>query len=145
MVGDEPERVYSEVRWHPETGSEWSSASTIRFRNGVVASFLCSQGIGGGYDYIEVMGDAGRIRADWPSDIVQVYSEALEQYRHPTTLQPRRSLVAEMYQDEMRAWTASLAEKRAPPISVDDGVRVLEIIDAIFESGKTERPVELKR
>jgi predicted dehydrogenase len=65
--------------------------------------------------------------------------------RHPTTLQPRRSLVAEMYQDEMRAWTASLAEKCAPPITVDDGVRVLEIIDAIFESGKTGSPVELKR
>lgn len=143
MLGSEAERVYGEIYWRPETGADENTAYTIRFKNGVIADVLCSQNVGGGMDYIEVLGSAGRIRADWPSNVVDVYSDVLPEYRHPTTIRPRTPLTSEMYQAEMRAWFDSLAEKRDPPISVDDGINVLEILDAVVQSGRTGTPVTL--
>ncbi len=48
-----------------------------------------------------------------------------------------------MFADEMADWVASLMEKRDPPIGTDAGINVLEIIDAVFESDRTGKPVTL--
>lgn len=146
MVGSEPQRVQSEISWHPQTGADENTAFTIRFKNDVIANVLCSQGIAAGYqvmDYIEVIGSNGRIRADWPSNVVQVHSRTLPEYSHPTTIRPQELLTAEMYQAEVRDWTDSLSQKTEPPITYDDGANVLQIIDAVFESGRTGMPVTL--
>ena len=139
MVGSEPERVQSEISWHPQTGADENTAFTVRFKNDVIANVLCSQGIAAGsqvMDYIEIIGSEGRIRADWPSNVVQVQSRALPEYSHPTTIRPQKLLTAEMYRDEVRDWADSLSQKREPPITADDGLNVLQIIDAVFESGR---------
>ena len=137
MVGSRPERVSGEIVWHPDTGADQNTAFTIHFESGVIADVLCSQNVGGGFDFIEVLGTAGRVRAEWPSDTVQVHSEALPEYRHPTTIRPRDPLLAKMYRDQMRAWVSSLVEGGTPPIDAEDGVRVLSIIDAVFESARS--------
>ena len=49
-----------------------------------------------------------------------------------------------MYQEEMDAWVAAIAEGREPPVTGEDGLRVLEIIDAVFESGRSGSPVALR-
>ena len=143
MVDSEAERVYAEVSWHPDTGADQNSAFTIRFKNGVIADVLCSQNVAGSMDFIEVIGSAGRVRAEWASNVVYVYSEALVEYRHPTTIRPNTDLSAQMYEDELKAWVASLVQGTDPPVTVDDGLRVLEIIDAVFTSGRTGEPVTL--
>jgi predicted dehydrogenase len=38
---------------------------------------------------------------------------------------------------------AAIQEDRPPAVSGEDGVRVLEITDAVIESGRTGRPVAL--
>ena len=141
MAGSTPERVSGEIVWHPRTGADQSAVFTIRFESGVLANVLCSQNVASGLDFIEVLGSEGRVRAEWPSGVVQVYSEALPEYRHPTTIRPRSPQTANMYRDEMRAWIASLADGRPPPIDAGAGVRVLSIIDAVFESARTGAPV----
>ena len=141
MAGSTPETVSSEIVWNPRTGADQSAVFTIRFESGVLANVLCSQNVVGGLDFIEVLGDAGRVRAEWPSGVVRVYSEALPEYRHPTTIRPRTPLLAKMYEDEMRAWVSSLVDGRPPTIDADAGVRVLSIIDAVFESDRSGAPV----
>lgn len=143
MVGDEAERVYGEVFWHPETGADQNTAYTIRFKNGVIANVICSQNVGGGVDFIEAFGSAGRIRAEWPSNFVYAYSEVLPEYSNPIVIQPKRLSNPEMYQAELKLWIDSLAEKTDPPMTVDDGINMLQIIDAVFESGRTGQPVTL--
>ena len=143
MLGSEAERVYGEIYWRPETGVDQNSAYTIRFKNGVIANVLCSQNVGVVMDYIEVLGSAGRIRSDWPSNVVDVYSEVLPEYRHPTTIRPREPQHQEMFQDEMTAWIDSRTNNTEPPISVDDGIKVLEVLDAVVQSGRTGTPVTL--
>ena len=142
MLGTKAERVYSEIVWHPTTGADRSTAYTIRFEGGVLANVSCTQDAEP-IDYIEVIGTAGRVRADWPSGVVELQSSVLEEYRHPTTIRPKRDLRSAMYRAEMQAWVYALVEQRQPPITAANGVRVLEIIDAVFESSETATPVTL--
>ena len=143
MVDDEVERVYAEITRHPETGVDQSTAYTIRFKNGVSAGLICAQGVGGRMDFVDVIGTAGRVRADWPSRVVTVQSQALPEYEHATTMAPSGVGNAEMYQDEMKAWTDSLAARREPPITIEDGIRALEVLDAVFESDRTGQAVRI--
>jgi predicted dehydrogenase len=143
MVGSEVERVYGEIFWHPKTGADQNSAYTMRFKNGVIANVICSQNVGGGADFLEVMGSAGRIRADWPSNVVEVYSETMRDFNDPVTIRPKRLTNFEMYQAELTRWAESLAQKTAPPMTVDDGINMLQVLDAVFESGRTGKPVTL--
>ena len=142
MLGNRAERVYAEILWNAESGVDQSSAYTIRFDDGVLASILCSQSTGD-IDVLEVTGTAGRVRADWIGGTVEVRSEALEEYRQPTTKRFEAGLSVAMLGDEMQAWVSSVADKRDPPITGEDGLRVLEIIDGVFESNKTAMPVWL--
>ena len=148
MAGSEAQRVYGEVHRHSDGGVDQNSVFTIRFANDVTASVICSQNVGGGvgFDYIEVLGTAGRIRSEWPSNIVNVVSEVVPEYRHPTEITPpdSRGFVERMYRDELEAWVKSVSEKTEPPITVDDGVNVLEIISAAVDSGWSGQPVTLR-
>ena len=147
MVGANPERVSAEVRWDSATGVDMSSVYTISFDNGVIASIIASQNVGRLWEshsqFIEVMGTEGRIKTDWPTNSVSVYSETMPEYRHTAVMRPKKLLNEEMYQDQMQAWVTSIVEKKQPPITADDGVKVLEVIDAVFESERTGRPVIL--
>ena len=107
-----------------------------------MANVLCSQNAEL-IAHIEVIGTGGRISADWPSDVVQLQSRVLDEYRHPTTIRPEGDLRPATYRAELQAWVDALAEHRQPPLTGADGVRVLAIIDAVFESAKAARPVTL--
>ena len=143
LVGAEVERVYGEIVWHPATGADRRAAYTVRFKDGVLANVLCTQDADRLIDSVEVIGTAGRISADWPSDVVQVQSSVLEEYRQPTAVRPNGDLFTAMYRDEMQAWVDTLRDRKEPPITGEDGVRVLEVIDAVYQSGRTFLPVTL--
>ena len=55
----------------------------------------------------------------------------------------KNALLAKMYRDQMRAWVSSLVEGGTPPIDAEDGVRVLSIIDAVFESARSGARISL--
>ncbi len=139
MVGSEAEAVQAEINRDPGTGVDQDSAFTIRFGNGVLASVLCSQNVGVGFDFVEVLGSAGRIRSEWKAGVVEIQSQVIPEYSRPTTI---RHAAGPMFTDEMEAWTSSLVEGREPPITVDDGIRVLAIIDSAVESARTGLPVD---
>ena len=148
LAGSEAARVYGEVYRHSDDGVDQSSTFTIHFANEVAASVTCSQNVGGsvGFDYIEVYGTAGRIKSEWPSNKIDVVSETVEEYRHPTLIVPPepRAYVEKMYRDELDAWVQSVNGRTEPPITVDDGVNVLQIISSVFESGRSNSPVTLR-
>ena len=43
----------------------------------------------------------------------------------------------------MQAWVDVLREQREPAVTGEDGVRVIEVIDAVYQSGETSLPVTL--
>lgn len=162
-AADRPvQRVFAEVNWKSTGGVEADAMVTVRFAGGVVAHVCCSQQLGGRYGWLDILGTAGRMHAEWESHVLTIESRVVEAYQHLTRLEvpvdaylpkldtsKQVSLVAHFY---IRAWAAALAEfvaaiteDRDPAITGEDGVRVLEITDAVFESGRTGQVVELDR
>jgi predicted dehydrogenase len=48
-----------------------------------------------------------------------------------------------MFERELREFIASAKEGRTPSITVLDGLRVLEVVDAVLESAKLKRVVAI--
>jgi predicted dehydrogenase len=48
-----------------------------------------------------------------------------------------------MYADQMTAWISAIRDRRPPPIDVSDGIAVLKVIDAVFQSERSGRPISL--
>lgn len=142
-VNSQAKVVFAQVNWDEETGVDDTSAYVIRFDNGVLASVTVSMSVDTGFDFLEVLGTQGRVRAEWPSNTVEVVSRAVPEYATRTTMLPRSSATVPMYHGEMREWVDSLVEDRDPAITGEDGLRVLEIIDAVVESSCTGAPVRL--
>ena len=161
VVTGEAQRVYAEVT-RTDTGVDRECLFTVCFEGGVVAQIATSQRLGGRYGWIDVLGSAGRVRSEWENDEVFVQSTALEAYREPTmvrvsedTVGPRVELgdrasltgfkYVRSWADEFTEFVAAIREDRDPCVTGEDGVRVLAITDAVFESERTGRPVEVQR
>ena len=159
VVGRRATRVFAEVE-RAESGVDAVCTFTIRFEGGATAQITTSQRLGGRYGWLDVLGSAGRVRSEWESNALFVQSTALEAYREPTVIDvpdniigPKVglgdtiSLVGAKYvrawADEFTEFIAAIREDRDPTVSGEDGVRVLEITDAVFESGRTGQPVAL--
>jgi predicted dehydrogenase len=143
LLGSTAERVYAEVEWRRDNGTDATSMYTIRFANGVSAHVACSQAAHFSFDYVEFVGAAGRVRADWPTNILTVHSDVLAAYASPTTIRVTGDPLDRMYIDELSEFVSALRDGRTPAITGADGVRVLEILDGVVESGRTGQPVAI--
>jgi predicted dehydrogenase len=157
-VANQPaERVHAEVDF-TESGVDAGAHITIRFAGGVAAQVCTSQRIGGRYGWLDVIGSAGRLRAEWERPEVYVESQVVDAYRNPTLIrvpdgahlpapvpEARARLSGFRY---VRSWAAELGEfiaaiveDRPPAVTGEAGVRVLEITDAVLESARLGEPV----
>jgi len=141
LLNNYPLSVTGEIQWH-EKGYDETSSYIMRFPNDIVANVSLSMNTGGGLDFIEIFGSAGRIRADWPSNVLQIRSNAIEEYRHSTTIMvPGDNSM--MYGAQMQEFIEAVRTGSNMPIPGEDGAKVLHIIDAVFESNKLKQPVNL--
>lgn len=160
MAGSPVERVFAEVTWADDEGVELDAAVTLRFADGFTAQVVTSQRMGGRYGWCDVIGSAGRLRAVWESPEVYVESRNLPEYRLPTRIEvpatehqpplPPEAAARLSGFKYVRAWAveimefiSAIREGRDPAISGEDGVRVLEVIDAVFESARTGMAVDV--
>jgi predicted dehydrogenase len=159
VVERKAEGVFAEVKF-TENGVDSECLFTVRFEGGVVAQIVTSQRLGVRYGWIDVLGSAGRMRSEWENNALLVHSQAIEAYKDPTTIDvpddatgpavtlgTRASVSGFRY---IRAWAAefmdfiaAIREDRQPSVTGDDGVHVLEITDAVIESGRSGKLVEI--
>ncbi|MEA3403122.1 MAG: Gfo/Idh/MocA family oxidoreductase [Armatimonadota bacterium] len=161
MAGSPVERVYAEVHWAEDAGVELDASITLRFAGGFSGQVVTSQRMGGRYGWCDVIGSAGRLRTVWERPEVCVESQAIEAYRTPTQIEvpatanhpqwPRDAGARLSGFKYVRSWAAeilefieAIREGREPSVSGQDGVRVLEVVDAVFESDRTGAPVEIR-
>lgn len=136
MVDSPTESVYAEMTLRSDTGADETTAFTLRFADGVRAQLLVSQRVGVGFDYVEIFGTAGRVRAEWPGMVLTVQSSALPAYNNPTTIGVQGESHRPMYVAELCEFIAAIRGQRQPAISGEDGLRTLAVLDAVVASAQ---------
>jgi predicted dehydrogenase len=148
FVQDEPVQVYAEIRHRPDTGTDETSAFQIRFGGGAVAQCLVTQAVEGWFDFVNIYGREGRIglaSSNWLRYEISVSSTALPAHAEPTTICPRLrgDPIMMMLIPELEEFVSAIQEKRQPAVTVTDGRRVLKVVDAVVESGRTGRAIRV--
>jgi predicted dehydrogenase len=160
LVGRPVERVYAEMRWKAG-GTEDYALFTLRFAGELPAQIVCTETAHERFDFVEIVGSKDRIHAEWDYNVLYVQSAAMPAYRFPTTMRvpvdsfpPRGVSAAEtringdaylaMYVDELHEFLSAIEEDRPPAIPGTDALRTLEVLDAVVESGRTGRPVNVE-
>ena len=161
VAGKKVVRVFAEEERPEAKGVEKSLFITLRFTDGAIAQVSTSQRIGGRYGWVDVLGTAGRLRAEWESNFLQIQSAKMDAYRELTSIRvpaaaymppfapdARMSFAGSAY---VRYWAAefvefvkAIRENREPSVNGEDAVRVLEVADAAFESARTGKSVEVR-
>ena len=137
MLNAKPVNVYAETQWHPDTGADRDVAFTVLFEGGLTASVVLSARLARPFDFVEIFGTHGRIRSEWPSEILDIQSDVISEYSEQTRLTPVLPNYNEMYDLQMADWVNSLVEGTGPPIGMQAAVDVFQIIDAVYESSRT--------
>ena len=148
LLAEAPVEVYAGVTYRQDTGSDETSAFQMRFPSGAVAQCIVSQAVGSYFDFVEFMGRNGRVRSDWPMNTIQVKSPRLATYggglsdtaQIHVTSDPRMP----MYVAEIREFVDAVGNDRDPSISGEQGLTVLDVLDAVVESANSGVPVTLK-
>ncbi len=148
-IGAEPVEVYASVTRRADTKADETSAFQIRFSNGVIAQCVVSQASASMHYGLNIYGRAGRISLNTVGFLEQeivVQSVVLPEYAQPTPIRLPLADDIRMVKHvaQLEAFAEAIREKHSPPITVCDGRKVLKVIDAVFRSGETGKPVQLK-
>ena len=149
FVEDRPVEVTAMVRYHPEYGVDVTSLFQVRFEQGAVAQFNIGGTSAGWFDFAHVCGRDGHLylAADlMPHYVLTVSSSTREEYSRPQTSTldlDRPAAIQQKMEAELTDFATAVHEHHQPPITVSDGRTVLEILDAVLESGQLEKPVAI--
>ncbi|MQG16193.1 MAG: Gfo/Idh/MocA family oxidoreductase [SAR202 cluster bacterium] len=144
VMGDiMPLNVYSETRWDEQLGSDQDSAFNIMFENGVSASVTVSSRTQQIFDVLDVYGTHGRIRSEWPSEIIEIQSSILPEHENTQRIVPNSPDYMEMYTIQMQDWIDSIMDETRVPIGTKDALKVYKIIDAAYKSSQSGKPINI--
>ncbi len=148
FLGDEPVEVYAAVPRRADTGADATSAFQIRFANEALAQCPVTQSASTFFYEIDIHGSAGKIVLRGRNFLqfeIEVSSSAVATYREPTFIRPavRRDNITMMLVPELEEFAGAIQEHRPPMITAANGRRVLQVLDAVLQSGRCNQPVRL--
>jgi predicted dehydrogenase len=144
LLGRRVERVYAEVERSPQTGVDQTSVVTLRLEGGLTVHLDCSQVVFDIYDYIEVVGSDGRARCEWrPEYGLRVHSRRVVEFEAARVLTEAPLTIQGGCIAELTEFTSSIVAGRAPCVTGEDALRVLEVLDAVVLSAESGQPVTL--
>jgi predicted dehydrogenase len=148
FVAEEPASVWATVQHRPDTRADDTSGIQLEFGDGRIAQFLVTQSAAGFCYDLQVIGRSGSIALSGRNFVqfdVQVHSTALAAYREPTIIRPtmQRDHITMMLMPELAEFADAIERRRPPGVTASDGRRVLRILDAARESGRTHQAVAL--
>jgi predicted dehydrogenase len=139
MFETEPRRVLGMIERDPVFGTDSLTTAVLDFANGH-STFTCSTRLGP-YQRMIFLGDKGRIEVvvpfnapnDRPTQIVvdsgqDLSGESAEVIEFP---------VCDQYEIQGSLFSQAIRENQKQPIPLDDGVRNMAVIDAVFRSAST--------
>lgn len=145
-VADEPTEVYADIRYRSDTKADETSAFTIRFARGVTAQCMVTQAADRFFNDVDIYGRAGHINLRWIGLMdyeIRVTSNALDEYKQPAVIHPEVTGDPRnaKHRLQLKDFNRAIAEHRQPPVTVRDGRRVLQVMDAVFASARIAAPV----
>lgn len=148
FVAEEPASVWATVQHRPDTGADDTSAIQLEFSDGRVAQFLVTQSAAGFFYDLRVIGRSGSIALRGRNFVqfeVEVCSTALAAYREPMIIRPtmERDHITMMLLPELAEFADAIEHGRPPGVTASDGRRVLRVLDAVRESGRTRQATAL--
>ena len=149
FLEDDPVEVSASVTYHPDYGVDQTSIFQVRFARGAVAQFNICGSSAGWFDFAHVCGRDGHLYlslAAFPNYQLTVTSSVDEKYETPQTTAmnlARPEAIQQKMEAELNDFAQAVRQKRQPPITVADGRKCLEVMDAVFLSGQTGQPVLL--
>lgn len=149
FVDDNPVEVNATVIYHPEYGVDMTSLFQVRFERGAIAQFNICGSSAGWFDFAHFCGRDGHLylsMAAFPNYELTVSGGAKEEHgmrRTAAMALDRPTAVQQKMEAELNDFAQAVWQKRQPPITVADGRRCLQILDAVITSGQTGKPVPL--
>jgi phthalate 4,5-cis-dihydrodiol dehydrogenase len=147
-LADEPVEVSADVRRRTDTGADDTSAFQVQFRRGAVAQGLVTQAASAFFYTLDIHGRDGRVTLrgwNFLQFELEVFSRKAAAYAQPTVIKPYvwQDNVSMMFVPELEAFAQAVRDGQPAPITASDGRRVLKVLDAVAESGRTRHPVSL--
>jgi predicted dehydrogenase len=149
FVEDKPVEVMATVGYYPESGVDQTSLFQVRFERGAVAQFNICGTSAGWFDFAHICGRDGHLyltMANFPNYALTVTSRVREEYATPQTTAmalERGTAVHQKMVAELNDFAEAIQSSCPPPITVGDGLKTLQILDAVITSGQTRQPVFL--
>jgi predicted dehydrogenase len=148
FLNDDPVEVYANVRYRTDTKADETSSFQVCFAKGAVAQGLVTQAGHAFFNIVNIYGREGRISLIGSGFLqydILVTSNRVAAYAQPTILRPGVTypLPLMKHVPQLEDFVQAIQEKRQPAITASDGRRVLKILDAVVESGRLGRAVEL--
>lgn len=149
LSSDTAVEVYANIGWHSDTGVDEITAFQARFTKGALVQGLVRQNAPYFGWTLDIQGDAGRLTAQvtgFTHIEIRVRSDALAAYAEPTVIRPfvLGDHIDFMLVPELEAFATAIRTRRPAPISAADGRHVLSMLDAVFASARSGRPVQIK-
>lgn len=149
FMGQEPVAVFANVRDRADGGTDETSLFQIHFANGAIAQCLVTQAVDEWFDHLDIYGREGHIRLTssyWLQYEIAVSSKHLHEFRQPTRICPRLvdDPVMMMLVPELTEFAAAIQAHRQPSVTIADGRRVLQVLDAVKMSSALGQPVKLR-
>jgi predicted dehydrogenase len=148
LTGEEPQSVTAAVTRRPQSGVDDTSAVQLQFTGDRLAQLLVTQSAPGfGYD-LQVIGSAGSIKLrgrDFRHYEVEVHSMTAGADAEPTVQRPASDgePIDLMFVPELAEFADAIEHGRSPAITASDARRVLRVLDAVAESGRTRQAAVL--
>ena len=143
---DDPLAVNANVHFRVDTQADETSAFRIDFARGATAQLLVTQAVSSMSYRLDIYGRQGRIHLQPCGFLdyeITVTSAALESYRQPALLHPQTDMDPRdhMHRIQLNDFVEAIRAGQQPPINLWDGRRVLKVMDAVFESGRSGKTV----
>ncbi len=142
IVKSDVKRVYGEINFNPNLKIDETISFSMRFRNGVLANLGLSMLTIRRIHRVTVIGTEGTVISDPFEGILKIQSRKINEYAYPTLMNIGEKL-SRTYILELKDFIKAIKEDTEPSITGEEGVKVLKIIDAVFKSNETGKPINL--
>jgi predicted dehydrogenase len=145
---DDPVEVYASTRLRSDTRADETSAFQVKFAKGATAQLLSTQTATGFTNLVDIYGRDGSISmrpCGFLDYAVTVSSRVVEQYKQPAVIHvPFTGDVRDVkHSRQLTEFVQAIHSGEPAYVTANQARKVMEVIDAVFQSSRTGEPVRV--